>query len=94
MVIPVLRGVNLQWAVAISRAQIVARVFERGEGPTASSGTSAAAVASAFWRLGMVDVGRINVEMPGGTVPLELTERHGCLIRVRLFGAAAPFDLR
>ena len=47
-------GVNLQWAAPASRARIMARVFERGEGPTASSGTSATAVACAFWRLGLV----------------------------------------
>ena len=46
-------GVNLQWAVLVSPQKIAARVFERGEGPTASSGTSASAVACAAWRGGL-----------------------------------------
>ncbi len=83
-------GVNLQWAALASRARITARVFERGEGPTASSGTSATAVACAFWRLGLVSAGRFEVEMPGGTAPLELVEEDGQLGQVRLLGVATP----
>ncbi len=81
-------GVNLQWAARISSNRIMARVFERGEGPTASSGTSASAVASAAWFCGWVDAGRVEVVMPGGTAPLDLREQAGQLVQVRLFGAA------
>lgn len=81
-------GVNLQWAVRESEQRIVARVFERGEGPTASSGTSASAVACAAWRVGWVDAGEVHVVMPGGTAPILLEEEHAELIGVRLFGTA------
>ena len=81
-------GVNLQWAMLESEGRIVARVFERGEGPTASSGTSASAVACAAWRVGWVAAGEVKVVMPGGTAPILLEEIDGELSRVRLFGTA------
>lgn len=81
-------GVNLQWAVLDSPQKILARVFERGEGPTASSGTSASAVASAAWRVGWVAAGEVQVVMPGGTAPILLEEAGGELRRGRLFGTA------
>lgn len=81
-------GVNLQWAAREATQRIVARVFERGEGPTASSGTSASAVASAAWRVGWVAGGAVHVVMPGGTAPILLEEVHGELLRVSLFGTA------
>lgn len=81
-------GVNVQWAMLESEGQVVARVFERGEGPTASSGTSASAVACAAWRVGWVAAGEVKVVMPGGTAPILLEEVDGELSRVRLFGTA------
>lgn len=81
-------GVNLQWAVRESEQRIVARVFERGEGPTASSGTSASAVACAAWRVGWVAAGEVQVVMPGGTAPILLEAEDGQLRGVRLFGTA------
>jgi len=81
-------GVNLQWAALASPQQILARVFERGEGPTASSGTSASAVACAAWRVGWVEAGEVRVVMPGGTAPVLLEVSQGELLRVRLFGTA------
>ncbi|MBA4364295.1 MAG: diaminopimelate epimerase [Pseudomonas sp.] len=81
-------GVNLQWAMLESEGRVVARVFERGEGPTASSGTSASAVACAAWRVGWVTAGEVKVVMPGGTAPVLLEESEGKLSRVRLFGTA------
>jgi diaminopimelate epimerase len=85
---PCAAGVNLQWAMLESEGRVVARVFERGEGPTASSGTSASAVACAAWRVGWVSAGEVNVVMPGGTAPILLEEEQGELSRVRLFGTA------
>ncbi|RON47175.1 diaminopimelate epimerase [Pseudomonas frederiksbergensis] len=85
---PFAAGVNLQWARLESEGRIVARVFERGEGPTASSGTSASAVACAAWRVGWVKAGEVSVIMPGGTAPILLEEQGGELSRVRLFGMA------
>ncbi|GAB7533147.1 hypothetical protein PS3A_55630 [Pseudomonas sp. 3A(2025)] len=81
-------GVNLQWACCTAPGQLEARVFERGEGPTASSGTSASAVACAAWAAGLVAAGEVRVTMPGGTAPLRLTERDGVLHEVALFGVA------
>ncbi|WP_332769114.1 diaminopimelate epimerase [Pseudomonas koreensis] len=81
-------GVNLQWAALEAPQKIRARVFERGEGPTASSGTSASAVASAAWRVGWVAAGQVQVVMPGGTAPVLLEVEDGDLVRVRLFGTA------
>jgi diaminopimelate epimerase len=85
---PCAAGVNLQWAVLESPQRILARVFERGEGPTASSGTSASAVACAAWRVGWVAAGEVQVVMPGGTAPILLEAVEGELRRVRLFGTA------
>ncbi|MEZ1318062.1 diaminopimelate epimerase [Pseudomonas fluorescens] len=81
-------GINLQWAMREGEGRIAARVFERGEGPTASSGTSASAVACAAWRVGWVTAGEVKVVMPGGTAPILLEERGGELSRVSLFGTA------
>ncbi|TVT81423.1 diaminopimelate epimerase [Pseudomonas sp. H3(2019)] len=85
---PCAAGVNLQWARLESERRIVARVFERGEGPTASSGTSASAVACAAWSVGWVTAGAVAVVMPGGTAPVLLEELDGVLSRVSLFGTA------
>ncbi|MFJ3481972.1 diaminopimelate epimerase [Pseudomonas sp. NPDC090202] len=81
-------GVNLQWAARLDDTRILARVFERGEGPTASSGTSASAVASAAWFSGWVKAGQVEVIMPGGTAPVRLLEENGRLQQVQLFGTA------
>ncbi|UVM03442.1 diaminopimelate epimerase [Pseudomonas laurylsulfatiphila] len=85
-------GINLQWAMRLSEGHIAARVFERGEGPTASSGTSASAVACAAWRVGWVRAGEVKVTMPGGTAPILLEEERGELRRVSLFGTARLID--
>jgi len=85
-------GINLQWAMRLGDQQVAARVFERGEGPTASSGTSATAVACAAWRVGWVEAGEVRVTMPGGTAPILLEEERGELRRVSLFGTARKVD--
>ena len=85
---PCRAGVNLQWAARQSDNRVIARVFERGEGPTASSGTSASAVACAAWRAGWVEAGEIAVTMPGGTAPVRLFAQGETLLCVSLFGTA------
>ena len=85
---PCMAGVNLQWAVRESDNRVIARVFERGEGPTASSGTSASAVACAAWRAGWVEAGEVTVTMPGGTAPVRLLAQAETLLSVSLFGTA------
>jgi diaminopimelate epimerase len=85
-------GVNLQWAALAGPQQVMARVFERGEGPTESSGTSASAVACATWQAGWVQAGLVQVRMPGGTAPVRLSERQGELGEVSLFGTAKTYQ--
>ena len=85
---PCMAGVNLQWAARLPGNRMAARVFERGEGPTASSGTSASAVACAAWRAGWVEAGDVAVVMPGGTAPVRLQTHDHRLLSVSLFGAA------
>ncbi|WP_213878733.1 diaminopimelate epimerase [Pseudomonas sp. dw_358] len=82
-------GINLQWARLTAPDEIEARVFERGEGPTASSGTSASAVACAAWAAGWIKAGLVKVKMPGGTAPVQLVEADGALQQVLLLGSAA-----
>ncbi len=85
---PCKNGINLQWASVTGPDSIDARVFERGEGPTMSSGSSATAVASAARKLGLVEAKTVNVRMPGGVAPVRFDERDGSLARVMLFGEA------
>jgi diaminopimelate epimerase len=85
---PCRNGINLQWACVTGPDSIDARVFERGEGPTLSSGSSATAVACAARKLGLIDAKTVNVRMPGGLAPVRFDERNGSLERVMLFGEA------
>jgi len=85
---PCKNGINLQWASVLAPDSIAARVFERGEGPTLSSGTSATAVASAARSLGLLGAKTVNVVMPGGVAPVRFDESDGILQRVMLFGEA------
>ncbi|KAF1030664.1 MAG: Diaminopimelate epimerase [Pseudomonas sp.] len=86
--LPCSAGVNLQWAAHEGGQRVLARVFERGEGPTASSGTSASAVACAAWRAGWVTDGVVAVVMPGGTAPVRLQAQAEELPSISLFGVA------
>ncbi|PJK33713.1 diaminopimelate epimerase [Pseudomonas sp. S10E 269] len=85
---PCAAGVNLQWAARQPGNRVIARVFERGEGPTASSGTSASAVACAAWRAGWVERGEVAVVMPGGIAPVRLHTQGDTVLSVSLFGTA------
>jgi len=81
-------GVNLQWAALAGPNLMAARVFERGEGPTRSSGTSACAVATAAHHLGLVTGPIVRVRMPGGTAQVELGVQEGRVDGVRYRGVA------
>jgi diaminopimelate epimerase len=78
-------GINLQWASVVAPGEIHALVFERGEGWTKSSGSSATAVASAARHLGLTTETTVHVAMPGGVAPVRFDERSG---RVLFFGEA------
>ena len=85
---PCKSGINLQWASLLGPDTIAARVFERGEGPTLSSGSSATAVASAARELGLLRAKTVQVVMPGGVAPVRFDESDGVLKCVMLFGEA------
>jgi len=80
-------GVNLQWAAQTGDGQVSAVVFERGEGATLSSGTSACAVAAAALRVGWIMGPEIEIVMPGGVAPVLAEPCEGGW-RIRLFGEA------
>jgi diaminopimelate epimerase len=80
-------GVNLQWAQSPDSQAIAASVFERGEGPTMSSGSSAVAVASACHFIGSTGLGMVRVRMAGGELPVRLERRPA--LQASLFGVAA-----
>jgi diaminopimelate epimerase len=84
---PCKNGINLQWASVSGPDTVDARVFERGEGPTLSSGSSATAVASAARKLKLVEGTTINVRMPGGVAPVRFDQDHAML-----FGEARRKD--
>ncbi len=66
-------GVNVQLARAVDPRTVEILIWERGVGRTASSGTSACAVASAFVHRGLLSPGRIRVLMEGGSFLVEVT---------------------
>lgn len=86
------QGADLQWAqVNYAGTVIWARVFERGEGPTASSGTSATAVAAASRFLGLTREPRLRIIMPGGIAHIELEGDHVDMT-AKFFGVSQRFD--
>jgi|LakMenEpi03Aug12_release.lakeMendotaPanAssembly.Ray.scaffolds.fasta_scaffold212028_1 diaminopimelate epimerase len=82
------QGINLQWAhVPPEGDAIHARIFERGEGPTDSSGTSATAITSAAHHIGLTRKTPVRVIMPGGTAVVEVSEMPSGTV-ARYFGVA------
>jgi diaminopimelate epimerase len=65
---------NVQFARALSYNTIECRIWERGAGETAASGSSACAVVAVFQREGLVGP-EVTVRMPGGTLALRRDER-------------------
>ncbi len=62
---------NVQFARVLDHARVEVRVWERGAGETASSGSSACAVAAAACALGRTGA-RVAVHMPGGTLDVHV----------------------
>lgn len=58
-----------------------ARIWERGVGPTASSGSSACAVVAAAVHAGRMAPGAHEVHMPGGTMTVEVTAALDVVLR-------------
>lgn len=74
-------GTNVQFARVAGPATLEAWIYERGVGETLASGSSACAVAAVAARLGLIEARRVTVEMPGGSVRVELGE--DWLVRLR-----------
>lgn len=78
-------GVNAEFVSALGPRHLVMRVFERGSGETRSCGTGTVAVAAAWHRRHHAGAGgstgtaedpvRYRVDVPGGTVEVELGEQ-------------------
>jgi diaminopimelate epimerase len=69
-------GVNIEFVQLRGRQHVAMRVFERGSGETRSCGTgTVAAAAVARFRAGLVEPTPVTyrVDVPGGTVEVELT---------------------
>lgn len=65
-------GTNVQLAHIVGESVVEALIWERGVGPTASSGTSACAVAAAAVGSGSIAPGLIEVRMLGGTLHVDV----------------------
>lgn len=79
-------GVNVQLATVLGPADVQILIWERGVGRTASSGTSACAVAVAGVGRGLLQPGTIRVGMEGGEFSVTVSDR----MRVRLEGPVQP----
>lgn len=65
---------NVQFCRVLGRSEVEIRIWERGAGETAASGSSSCAVAAAGVRTGKLDAGRIRLRMPGGTLFVTVSE--------------------
>lgn len=85
---PFAGGANLQWAWPETRTRLRLSIYERGEGPTAASGSSACAAACAAYALNLVER-RVDVVMPGGTLAISVDGPRTSIKSVTLAGFAA-----
>lgn len=74
-------GTNVQLARITGANAVEALIWERGVGPTASSGTSACAVAAAAVWSESIAPGLIEVRMLGGTLHVDVGEDMGLTLR-------------
>jgi diaminopimelate epimerase len=75
------RRTNVQLVQVVGPRRLRVEVWERGAGYTLASGSSACAAAAVAHRLGLAEP-RVEVEMPGGTLEVELSRD----FRARLTG--------
>jgi len=66
------RKTNVQFAKVLGPHRMKIEIWERGAGYTLASGSSSCAAASVAKRLGLVS-GKVEVEMAGGTLDLDLS---------------------
>lgn len=79
-------GINVQFARRLESGGVEILIWERGVGRTASSGTSACAVASAAVHKGLLPPGRIPIQMEGGAFTITVSKE----MEVRLQGPVQP----
>lgn len=75
------QGTNVQFAEVPAGREIAIRIWERGVGPTSSSGTSACAAVAAAVKSGLMRFGPATVRMEGGDMEVDL--RPGWTVRLR-----------
>jgi diaminopimelate epimerase len=80
-------GANLQWAYVTDRARVELAIYERGEGPTTASGSSASAAACAAFARGLIDPA-VEVIMQGGTLAIRIDGTPDDIKTVTLSGYA------
>jgi diaminopimelate epimerase len=66
------RRTNVQLVQVVAPDRLAIRIWERGAGYTLASGSSSCGAAAAAVRTGRVAAGRIVVEMPGGTLVVDV----------------------
>jgi diaminopimelate epimerase len=66
---------NVQFVQVLDRNNIAIQIWERGAGFTLASGSSSSAAAGVARRLGLCD-GDITVQMPGGTLRIEIDDAY------------------
>lgn len=76
-------GVNVSFARRLAERHVALRVWERGCGLTMACGTGACATVAAGWWSGTLPAGRVQVDLPGGTLWIE-----GSPDRLRMIGPA------
>ncbi len=81
---PFSRGTNVEFMRIVSRRKIELRIYERGVGPTLSSGSGATAAVLAGMREDLLD-NAVDVVMPGGRVKIKYDPR---LDRLLMIGPA------
>jgi diaminopimelate epimerase len=81
---PKTHGVNVEFVRVISRRRVAMRLFERGVGPTPSSGSGALAGAMVCRHLDVIGP-RVQVESPGGVQTVDYATIQGA---ARLTAAA------
>lgn len=77
--------INVQFARVLDRGRVAILIWERGAGFTLASGSSACAVAAASRKNGLTDA-RVAIEMPGGTLAIEVAPDFS----LRMAGPAEP----
>ena len=85
---------NVQVARVVGTDRVEVRIWERGVGETASSGSSASAVAAAAVCTGRVGSRRIEVVSPGGRLGVEVGEGYRVQLEGEVVGVAEVEVLR